>query len=148
MSNKKINYGKRNKRKGSDAERYYAKKFREKLNYTHCKTARLGSRLHDDAGIDLIFIPFNIQIKAGKQVGLNVSKELLNMKEKMKELFPESSPEHNLPKLVIHKKEVGRGNKRGEFDEIVSLSFKDFCKIVLQIQSLENKVKELEDKLN
>lgn len=127
---KKKSYGKTNKRKGSDAERYYARIFREDLGFAHCKTARLGSKLHDDAGIDLIFLPFNVQIKAGKQVGLNPSKELNYMQNRMTELFPSTSLEHNYPKILIHKKEVGQGKKRGEFDEIVSMTFKDFLKII------------------
>ena len=131
---KKKSYGKTNKRKGSDAERYYARIFRDKLGFTHCKTARLGSKLHDDAGIDLIFLPFNTQIKAGKQVGLNPSKELNYMQERMTELFPKTSLEHTYPKLVIHKKEVGAGKKRTEFDEIVSMTFSDFLKLVNKIK--------------
>ena len=122
--------GKTNKRKGSDAERFYAGIFKS-VGFTHCKTSRLGSKLHDNAGIDLIFLPFNVQIKAGKQAGLNTSRELLYMQERMKELFPSTSPEHSYPKLVIHKKEVGQGKKRTEFDEIVSMTFEDFLKIIM-----------------
>lgn len=129
---KKKNYGKTNKRKGSDAERYYARQFQD-IGFEHCKTSRLGSKLHDDAGIDLIFLPFNPQIKAGKQVGLNTSKELKNIQDKMVEYFPSTSPEHGFPKIVIHKKEVGQGKRRGEFDEIVSMSFIDFMKIIKKI---------------
>ena len=131
---KKKSYGKTNKRKGSDAERHYAKIFREDLGFTHCKTARMGSKLHDDAGIDLIFIPSNIQIKAGKQVGINPSRELASMKEKMTELFPEASLEHGFPKLVIHKKQIGQGKKKTEFDEIVSMTFEDFVKIIKKVK--------------
>ena len=90
---KRKSYGKTNKRKGSDAERYYAKIFRDDLGFTHCKTSRLGSKLHDDAGIDLIFLPLNVQIKAGKQVGLNPGKELNYMQGRMTELFPQAMPE-------------------------------------------------------
>lgn len=143
MTEKKSN-GKTNKRKGSDAERLYARVFRDELGYTHCKTSRLGSKLHDDAGIDLIFIPYNVQIKAGKQTGLNVSKELVNMKEKMQILFPASSIEHALPKLVIHRKEVGQGKKRGEFDDIVSMSFYDFSCMVNVIKDLQRQLEEKE----
>lgn len=128
--NKRRNYGKTNKRKGSDAERYYAKIFREELGHTHCKTARLGSKLHDNAGIDLIFIPYNVQIKAGIQKGMKPLQELVNMKERMAELFPPESLEHNLPKLVIHKRPVGKGNKPTEFHELVTMTFEDFKKIV------------------
>lgn len=131
---KKKSYGKTNKRKGSDAERHYARVFRDDLGFTHCKTSRLGSKLHDDAGIDLIFIPLNIQIKAGKQVGLNPGRELIYMQNRMTELFPTSSQEHQFPKIVIHRKEVGQGKKRTEFDEIVSLTFGDFLKIINKIK--------------
>lgn len=130
----KKSLGKTNKRKGSDAERFYAKIFREEFGFKHCKTARMGSKLHDDAGIDLIFVPFNVQIKAGKQHGFSATRELEYMADKMKELFPESSVEHSLPKIVILKKEVGPGNKRTEFDEIVSMTFEDFSKIIKRVE--------------
>lgn len=126
---KKKSVGRTNKRKGSDAERYYAGIFRD-LGYEHCKTSRLGSKLHDDAGIDLIFIPYNVQIKAGKQVGLKPSVEIENIQNKMKEYFPSTSLEHNYPSIVIHKKAVGQGKKRRDIDEIVSMTFKDFLKII------------------
>lgn len=131
---KKKSLGKTNKRKGSDGERHYARAFQE-LGFTHCKTARLGSKLHDNAGIDLIFIPFNTQIKVGKQVGLNVSKELEYMHNKMIELFPESSVEHQNPKILIHRKQVGSGKTRTEFDEIVSMTFEDFKKMITKVES-------------
>ena len=126
-------YGKTNKRKGSDAERHYAKVFRE-IGFTHCKTSRLGSKLHDDAGIDLIFLPFNVQIKAGKQAGLNASRELEYIQNRMTKLFPSTSLEHTYPKVLIHKKEVGQGKKRGEFDDIVSMSFNDFIKLIQKVE--------------
>ena len=121
--------GRNNKRKGSNAERYYANFFREN-GYPHCKTAREGSKLHDNCGIDLIFIPFNIQIKAGKQKALNVTNELKNISSKVKENFPQDSPELTRPNILIHKKEVGQGVKRTEFDEIVSMTFVDFVKLI------------------
>ena len=52
----KKSVGKTNRRKGHNAERYYANFFKD-LGYTFCKTARQASRLHDDCGIDLIFAP-------------------------------------------------------------------------------------------
>ena len=57
------------------------------------------------------------------------------MHGRMGELFPKTSQEHSFPKILIHKKEVGQGKKRSEFDEIVSMTFSDFLKII-------NKVKE------
>jgi hypothetical protein len=135
----KKSQGARNKRKGSDAERVYAKFFRE-LGFKFCITARQGSRRHDDAGIDLINIPLNVQIKAGKQRGMNPSKELHYVKERVKELFPPDAPEHNNPIILIHRKEVkesgeGKGRrKRNEFDDVVSMSIQDFRKLLNKIQ--------------
>jgi hypothetical protein len=133
IEEKRKSLGKTNKRKGSDAERFYARIFKEDMGFTHCKTSRLGSKLHDDAGIDLIFLPFNVQIKAGKQTGLNFGRELIYMQERMKELFPETSLEHKYPKIVIHKKEVGQGKRRTEFDELVCMTFEDFTKFLQKI---------------
>ena len=126
---KKSSIGKTNKRKGSNAERYYVKEFK-KLGFDKCITSRFGSKIHDDAGIDLIFLPFNVQIKAGKQRGLNNSNILRDINERMARLFPSSSPEHSYPKILIHKKDVGSGKKRDEFDDIVMMSWDDFVKIL------------------
>lgn len=133
IEKKKVSQGVTNKRKGSDAERYYAKTFRE-VGFTHCKTSRLGSKLHDDAGIDLIFLPFNVQIKAGKQTGLNPSRELDYMKNRMLELFPSTSLEQKYPRVLIHKKEVGKGKLRTDSDELVFMTFEDFIKLISKIK--------------
>lgn len=128
-----MSQGKTNKRKGSNAERLYAKLFKE-LGFSHCVTSRFGSRQHDDAGIDLINVPFNVQIKAGKQRGMNTSAVLSEIKSRFPAFFPKTAPEHNLPLILIHRKDVGRGKKRGEFDDIVSMSFEDFKKIITMIE--------------
>jgi len=125
--------GKTNKRKGSNAERLYARLFKE-LGFSHCVTARYGSRIHDDAGIDLINLPFNVQVKAGKQKGMNISNVLEDIKGRMPTYFPETAPEHDYPLILIHRKDVGRGKRRGEFDDIVSMSFEDFKNIIEKIK--------------
>lgn len=121
--------GRRSKKKGNDGERYYAKEFR-KLGFNHCKTSRFGSKMHDGAGIDLIFVPYNIQIKVGKQRGFKPDLELESMKNKIENTFPENAIERSLPKIVIHKKPVGVGNKSTEFHQIVTMTFEDFKKII------------------
>lgn len=119
------NIGKTNKTKGSNAERLYAQIFRE-LGHTFCKTSREGSKLHDNAKIDLIFIPYNIQIKAGRQKNMNPGKELLSLKGAIKEFFPAEHEVHFNPIILIHHEEVGRGKKRLPQHQKVYMSKQQF----------------------
>lgn len=132
MTEKK-SYGKTNRNKGHNAERHYVKEF-QAIGFQHCKTSRLGSRLYDNAGIDLICLPFNVQIKAGKQKGMKASTELEYIENKMEELFPPTAPEHTYPKVLIHRNEVGQGNKRTVYHDIVSMTFEDFKKLIVKIK--------------
>jgi len=135
--------GTKNRVKGHSAERYYAHIFRQ-LGFPFCKTAREGSRLHDNAKIDLVFIPYNIQIKAGKQRHLNAGKELLSMNGAIKSFFPPNSEVHKQPCLLLHKKEVGQGNKRTINDEIIYMSMTQFKRFLKKNPSLKfDKLKEL-----
>lgn len=124
--------GKTNKRKGSDAERLYAKIF-QNLGFSQCITARQGSRISDEAGIDLINLPFNVQIKAGHQRGMCPSKELRKIDELVPVYFPKNAPEHDKINIVIHRKHVGRGKKRTPYDDVVHMSFEDFERLIKQI---------------
>ena len=124
--------GSRNRTKGHNAERHYASLFREMhVAFDKCKTSRAASRLHDDSGIDLCFTePFNVQIKAGKQRGLIISKELAKIKEEVVKNFPSHYPELSNMNILIHRKDTGRGRRRNEFDEIVSMTLQDFIKLL------------------
>lgn len=123
--------GKTNRNKGNTAERIYAEIFRN-LGFTFCKTTRQESRLHDSCGIDLTNLPFNVQIKAGYDRGLNIKEVLKYTKTKISELLPPNKEEHNMPTILIHRKTVGRGHKREELDDLVYMSFEDFKKIIKQ----------------
>ena len=111
---KKLSIGATNKRKGSDAERYYADLFRE-LGFAYCITARLGSRIHDNAGIDLINIPFNIQIKGGNHKNLSPGKVLLNMHSQINSLFPENSEIRNYPILLFHRPFIYKKDNNADY---------------------------------
>ena len=124
--------GNTNRTKGHNAERHYAKEFRD-LGFDKVQTARYGSRIHDDAGIDLINLPFNVQIKAGRQRGMNPSKVLSDIKERIPSLFMDNDPVHKNMNILIHKKEVGRGRPRNEFDELVHISFEDFKTLISMV---------------
>tara|TARA_R110000803_G_scaffold52425_2_gene107955 strand:+ start:6153 stop:6710 length:558 start_codon:yes stop_codon:yes gene_type:complete len=118
--------GATNKRKGSNAERHYAKVFREDLGFSFCKTSRQSNRMLDDAGIDLNFLPFNVQIKAGYAKGLNEFKTLKIIRERLPELFPPYDAVHSQIDVLIHKKDTGRGKKKSVYDELVFFWTKDF----------------------
>lgn len=119
----------KNRNKGHDYERECRQFFHE-LGYKHCVTARYGSRQHDDCGIDLINIPFNVQAKAGYAKGLNYSKILREISVNIDDAFPENYPEHSYPTVIFHKKDVGRGRTRTEFDELVVMTKETFKKLI------------------
>lgn len=119
--------GKTNKRMGSNAERLYAIIFRE-LGFSFCETSRFGSKKHDNAKIDLVYIPFNIQIKAGKQQNMNAGKELLSMYSMIHAMFPPGDEVFTKPSLLIHHEHIGRGKKRLPEHQKVYMSLKQFNK--------------------
>ena len=117
--------GATNKRKGSSAERYYAKFFRE-LGFTFCETARFGSKKHDNAKIDLLYIPFNVQIKAGVQKNMNPGKELFMMATSITAMFPPEDEVSKRPCLLFHYKQGKPGVKRTPEMEMVYMSIIQF----------------------
>lgn len=117
--------GATNKRKGSTAERYYAKFFRE-LGFTFCETSRFVSKKHDNAKIDLMYIPFNLQIKAGIQKNMNPGKELFMMASSVASMFPLEDEVHKKPCLLIHYKQGTPGAKRTPDMEMVYMSMIQF----------------------
>lgn len=129
----KAKIGKNNKRKGSNAERHYKNEFIS-LGYLHCKTSRLASKLLDNSKVDLAFIPFCVQVKAGLQKAMKPVEELRKMEEALLENFPKEDPLHTYPKIVIHRKLADPGVKRDKFMEIVTMTFEDFKKIIEKIK--------------
>lgn len=121
------------RRKGFNAEREYARLFRE-LGFPLCKTSRYGSKLHDDAGIDLVNLPLNVQIKAGKQQGLHIPSLIAELKLRIRGMFPKSALEQENPMVIIHHRDGKRGVPRVETDSIVSMTFTDFCKLIERVK--------------
>lgn len=129
--------GTRNRVKGHHAERFYAKVFKD-LGYTKCVTARLGGRIFDNAGIDIINIPFNIQIKSGKQAKLSPGKVLLNMHSQIDSLFPENHEVRGYPLFVIHRPNPFSKN----FDEdIVYMTYNQYMSFNLPILYQDLKIR-------
>jgi len=117
--------GATNKRKGSTAERYYAKFFRE-LGFTFCETSRFGSKKHDNAKIDLLYIPFNVQIKAGIQKNMSPGKELFMMSTSISAMFPPEDEVFKKPCILFHYKQGNPGVKRTPEMEMVYMSMIQF----------------------
>ena len=120
--------GSTNRRKGHDAERLYVQKFKD-LGYDKCVTARFGSKLHDDCGVDLLNLPFNVQIKAGVQKGISYSQTIAYTKDlTAKKLSEEDAAK---PVILIHKKPFDKGpSKDNETKELVIMTWNDFSKII------------------
>lgn len=119
--------GQTNKRKGSVAERYYRTQFKQ-MGFSFCQTSRFASKLHDNAKIDLINIPFNLQIKAGIQSGLNPGKELFMVESSINAMFPPGHEVFKNPLLLVHYKQGAMGKKRIPEDEMLYMSLKQFEK--------------------
>ena len=117
--------GKTNKIQGHAGEQYYAAYFR-KLGFTSCDISRGDGKRYDNAKIDLMHIPYNIQIKTGKHKSMNAGKELFTMESAIKSMFPEEDEVFKKPCLLIHRKHVEEGNTRLEHDDIVFMSLQQF----------------------
>lgn len=118
-----------NRSKGHNAEREAAQAFRS-IGYDKCQTSRYASRMHDDCAIDLVNIPFNVQIKAGAQKGLNASRILREIDERLIKQFPEGAVEFSQINLMIHRKNTKQGKRRDKYDTIVSMAFEDFLMLI------------------
>lgn len=133
--------GATNKRKGSNAERHYAKIFRD-LGFDFCETSRFVSKKHDNAKIDLMYTPFNIQVKAGIQKNMNPGKELFLMESSINSMFPSEDEVFQKPCLLFHYKQGVKGRKREEDSEIVYMSeeqFNFFKKLVPDLEYVDKK---------
>ncbi len=94
-----------NRTKGHACERYFRNMFRE-WGFTHCRTTREGSQLLDNCKIDLMFLPWNLQIKGGAHTGMNPNKILSDMDVLLSKNFPEEDPEQFKVKVLIHRKRI------------------------------------------
>ena len=123
-----------NRTKGHNAERYYKNEF-VALGYTYCQTSRYGSRMHDDAGIDIINTPFNVQVKCGYKRGLNLTKVLRDMRDAISKLFAPDAPEQDKINIIIWRKDAKRGTSREPEDDLVVMTWEDCKKIVKRLDS-------------
>lgn len=121
------------KTKGGNAEREFAKRFRE-LGFDFCKTARLASRLLDNSDVDLSGLPFNVQVKSGYKSNRLKPEEIFKaMKEALALNFPPGDQVHSLPKVLIHKLDSYK-----EENELVTMTWKDWVEFLKAYKQIKN----------
>lgn len=91
--------GKLNNASGNNAEKYYQQCF-VNLGYTDCEIS-IKNSIEDRLGIDLLNLPYNIQIKSGVQKNMNPGKVLQRMLKKIV-----NTEYANKPCILIHKKKT------------------------------------------
>lgn len=99
MSEHVNNIGARNRRKGHNLERVIAKWFRD-LGFARACTTREGSRLMDNAKLDICYIPFNVQCKAVES-HIDYAALTQEVKTEVKKLVPERE---SYPIIIFHKR--------------------------------------------
>lgn len=114
--------------KGKKAEQRYKNRFRD-IHFEKCITTRQGSRILDDSKIDLMFIPANIQVKAGYRNSMNYGRVLLEQQEAMEKNLPEGHENFDFISAVFHKKDIPNGTKRLPQDELVVMTVDDFMRL-------------------
>ncbi len=114
-----------NRRRGCDAERKYAKIFRE-MGFSACRCSRQTSRLLDACKVDLDGLPFDVQVKMGRQ-RVNYRQVLREMHDG---LAVRGMQGENRMSLVLHEFSVGSGNRRNRWDVIVAMPFEDFKNLI------------------
>lgn len=128
---KRVRQGRISKELGNNAEKKFAKKFRD-VGWENTLTMRVVSKLKDDRKLDLHAIPVNCQIKAGKQKNMNLRQVLRSVKEAVKKL-PSHFPEHEHHAILIHTKEPSIGEEPSQFDDIVSMTFEDYFTLLCMV---------------
>ena len=121
------NNGKYARNKGHNLERLIVNKFKE-LGYSFCKTSRNASKILDDSKVDIAFIPYNVQCKAGYPKGLNYPAIFDQMDIGLKLNFPPNEKVHTYPKVIIHDK------GRRPIDKLVVIPLNDFFDIIKNIE--------------
>lgn len=124
--------------KGNNAERKYAKIFRESFawscDYNKCKTSREASKLLDSCKVDLAFIPLNTQIKKGYwKIRPRADVIFKQMDEELSKHYPKNDPQVSYPKVLIHELD-------GYRDEhcLVTMMFKDWIEVMKVYEKYRN----------
>lgn len=116
----------KNRDKGHRYERWWVQQLK-KLGFGKAMTARQGSRIADDSGIDIINVPYNIQAKAGYPKGLNYKDIFDKIDEAKVENFMTNDPIQDYPTVIAHKK------SRKKNEHYVVMKVEDFISLIEKI---------------
>jgi hypothetical protein len=121
-----------NRTKGHNLERQVSKDLRTAFPFA--KTSRASSKLLDDTGVDLNFVPFSIQCKSGYNNNRpkyeKLYKEFLERKDAN---FPQTHVIHTVPYILIHKlncEECRGKNNDGYFHNQVTMTYDYFLWLI------------------
>ncbi len=119
--------------KGHQYERVLAKFFRDVLGFVYCKTSRAASKLLDDCGVDLAFLPVLVQAKRGYNKNRPKFDNIFNkIKSSLSENYPKDDPIHDKPIILAHKLD-GRGKQYHQ----ITMCYEDLETL---IQLLKNQI--------
>lgn len=122
-----------NRKRGHDLERQVVRDL--KPFFSFAKTSRASSKLLDDCGIDIGYVPFLIQCKSGYNNNRpKFENEFKNIKLNISNNFPQSSTIHKFPILLIHKLNTGRGHIKKEEETQVTMSYDFFIYLLNSIK--------------
>jgi hypothetical protein len=122
----------KNRDKGHRYERWWANIFKD-LGWEKCITARQGSRIMDDSGIDLINIPYNMQLKYGYPRGINY-KTLFDSIDACKEKnFMDDDKVHAYPTVIAHKKST-KSN-----EHFVVMKAEDWIELIKRVEDINQR---------
>lgn len=120
----------KNRDKGHRYERWWANIFKD-LGWEKCITARQGSRIADDSGIDLVNIPYNMQLKYGYPRGLNYKTLFDSIDECKEKNFTEEDPIQKYPTVIAHKKST-KSN-----EHFVIMKAEDWIELITKVDNIK-----------
>ena len=134
---------KNSRRKGNQAEVYYRNIFINDLGFSDCKTSRHASKLLDDAGIDLVGIPYNVQIKRGYNNSMNYLTTMLDLYSKINTNLPREM-DHIKKRVtfMIHERDMKRtqfgGQSKPDYETLVCMSSNDYNRLASELSPTGN----------
>ena len=117
--------------KGHTLERKVANDL--KIFFPYSRTVRNAGREIDNCGIDIVGVPFNIQIKNGyNKIRFKFEDEFKYTVDKLKLVYPQDDKIHKYPYVFIHKKTGIKGKIQPELFQ-VTMTYDTFIGLISKI---------------